>query len=107
MKEFQIHSVETVSEVGQKSNLQIVKGDQNVKRIQKHRTSPDVQFKEVSLTNQKTRPRTMSELEKPNRENQIQKILKKSMSKRMLAKITSEKLKFGSNNVFSPTSKID
>ena len=44
--------------------------------IKKHsRTSPDVQFKEFSLTKQKTRPRmAMSELRKPFfKKNQIKK----------------------------------
>ena len=56
MKEFKIYSVETVSEVSQKSNVKIVtyvKRDQKVRRIKKHsRTSPDVQFKEFPLTKQ-------------------------------------------------------
>ena len=52
------------------------KRDQKVKRILKNsRTSPDVQFKEFSLTNQKLDlDRTMSELEKPFPKNQIKKI---------------------------------
>ena len=56
MKELKIHSVDTVSEVSQKSNVKNrdllkQKLDQNVKRIKKHsRTSPDVQFKEFLLT---------------------------------------------------------
>ena len=66
MKEFSIHSVETVSGVSQKSNVKIVtyvkrkKGDEKVKRMKKKHssTSPDVQFKKFSLTKQKTRPRT-------------------------------------------------
>ena len=47
--------------------------------VKKHsRTSPDVQFKEFSLTKQKTRPRmAMSELRKPLLKNQIKKIRKK------------------------------
>ena len=51
MKEFKMHSVETVSEISQKSNehrdfCKTKKRDQNVKPIEKHsRTSPDIQFK--------------------------------------------------------------
>ena len=59
MKKFQIHSVETVSEVSQKSSVKIVtcktkKGDQKVNQtFKKHsRTSPDPQFKEFALTKQ-------------------------------------------------------
>ena len=64
VKEFKIHSVETASEVSQKSNVKIVtyvKGNtwSEVKRIKKSsKTSPAVQFKEFSLTKQKTRPRS-------------------------------------------------
>ena len=64
----------------QKSNVKVVtyenkKSDKKVKRIKKHsRTSPDVQFKELSLAKQKLNlERTMSELRKPFPKNPDQK----------------------------------
>ena len=69
MKEFKIHSVETVSEESQKSNVKIVvkqkKRGRKIKRIKKH-TSPDGQFETFSLTKQKLDlERTMTEMGKP------------------------------------------
>ena len=67
---FTNHSVETVSEVSQKSKVKVMtyvkqktwsKGNnwQKVIELTKHsRTGPDVQFKEFSLTKQKTRQST-------------------------------------------------
>ena len=63
MKEFQIHSVETKSEVSQKSNVKIVTYI-NRKTLSK---GPGVQFKEFSLTKQKLDLEwTMSEFPKKN-----------------------------------------
>ena len=55
------------------------KSDQ--KNLKQSRTSPDVQFKEFSLTKKLDLDRTMNELEKSFLKNQIKKIKKKSMSK--------------------------
>ena len=61
MNGFKNHSVETVSEVNQKSKVKVLtyvkrKRDQKVKQIKKHSmTSPGVQFKEFSLNKQKIR----------------------------------------------------
>ena len=74
------------------------------------RTSPDVKFKEFSLTKQKLDlERTMSELGKPFPKNQ-KKILKKTENHCQNAaceqKTTSEKANFCSNTVFSLYFKI-
>ena len=78
------------------------------KEIQKHsRTSPDVQFKEFSLTKPKTRPRTDKEwIAKTSLKTILSKILKKdSKNQSEIAaceqKTTNEKANFCSNSVFS------
>ena len=75
--------------------------------VKKHsRTSPDVQFKEFSLT-KKTRPKTDYEWIAKNHleKNPIQKLEKNSKNQSEIAaceqKTTSEKAKFCSNTVFS------
>ena len=75
MKEFSIHSVETVSGVSQKSNVKIVtyvkrkKGDEKVKRMKKKNIAAQVltyNSKNFHWLNKKLDlERTMSELEKP------------------------------------------
>ena len=78
--------------------------------IKKHsRTSPDLQFKEFSLTKQKTRPRWM-DWENHLEKNPIQKIEKIVKNKIEIAaceqKTTSEKANFCSNTIFSLYFKI-
>ena len=79
--------------------------------VKKHsRTSPDVQFKEFSLT-KKTRPKTEYEwIGKTIWKKTDPKIRKKSKNQSEIAaceqKTTSEKAKFCSNNVFSLTFKF-
>ena len=84
------------------------------RRTKKHsRTSPDVQFKEFSLTKQKRQDleRTVSEFEEPFRKkNQIKRNRKNSKNPSEIAaceqKTTSEKANFCSNTVFSLYFKI-
>ena len=65
-----------------------------IRRSKKHsRTSPDVQFKEFSLTKQKTRPRTDYEwIGKPFRKNPIQNLKKNSKIKVKLPHVNKKPL---------------
>ena len=80
--------------------------------IEKHsRTSPDVQFKEFSLTKQKTRPRTDYEwIGKPFRKKSDPKNRKNSKNQSEIAaceqKTTTDKANFCSNTIFSLYFKI-
>ena len=80
--------------------------------VKKHsRTSPDVQFKEFSLTKQKLGlARANNGLGKPFRKNLIQKNRKNSKNQSEIAaceqKTTSEKANFCSNTIFSLYFKI-
>ena len=84
------------------------------RELKKHsRTSPDVQFKEFSSTEQKiNQKRTMSELVKPvAKQSDLKNILKKLKinvkTPHMNKKTTSEKEKFGSNKTLGLNSTMN